>query len=281
MKKLKSRSSDFTVNDLPNNRRQAFFDIVKNQWRKLLFAGFLLFIGFVPFLLTIFFRDNYLIGVSSALSKGEVSQTDAYKLYVTTHLIAAAISWVSFYILVFPLGGVTRIIRQLVWQEAIFLKDDFVIGAKQNYKFGAIMATFFGVALMVSKLMLFVSDNAIVQAIPMALFLALIVPPLLLTYIQGSIYEGKFSTLFHNSVLMFIKKAPHMLLFTLIVMSPIFLKYIESFLILKYILLIVVILFILVFFILMYYLFSNYMFDKYINVTNYPELIRKGMSKED
>ena len=69
MKKIKCKTTDFEYTDLPKNRTLVFFDIIKNQWRKLLGLGFILLLGFIPFIAIIFFRDNYLMGVYSSLSK--------------------------------------------------------------------------------------------------------------------------------------------------------------------------------------------------------------------
>jgi len=281
MKKIKARATDFEYTDLPKNRVEVFFDVLKNQWRKLALLGLLTFVAFFPYIITIFLRDNYLLGISYSLSKGKISQTDAYKLYCISHLIAAGISWITFYFTAFMMGGVIRIIRQLIWQEPVFFKEDFTIGSKQNFKFGAIASTFFGIALVVSKIVLFFSNNGIVQAIPMAIFIAFLVPPLLLTYMEGTIYSGSFKQLFRNASLIYIKRAPTMLLFSFILISPIFLKYIENIIVLKYILIIVILVFVLILLILIYYLFSNSIFDNFINKENYPELIRKGMSKEE
>lgn len=281
MKKIKARSSDYQYSDLPKNRTQVFFDVIKNQWRKLMFLGLLLLIAFLPYITIIFFRDNYVLGISKSLSEGAINKVDAYKLFCVSHLIAAGASWLSFYFTAFILGGVVRIIRQLVWGEPVFLKEDLVIGGKQNYRFGAILATFFGGIIVLSSLMYFATDNQIIQHIPLALFIAFLVPPLLITYMEGTIYNGSFRMLFHNAVLMYIKKAPHALLFTFILLSPILFRYIESFLVLKYILIVVVVFFILVLLLMMFYLFSCYLFDIYINPQLYPEMMRKGLGKED
>lgn len=281
MRKIKAKSTDYQVADLPKNRTQVFFDVIKNQWRKLLLLGVILFIAFLPYIIIIFFRDNYALGLSKALADKEIGDIDAYKLFCVSHLIASFASWLSFYFTAFLFGGVVRIIRQLIWGEPVFFKEDLIIGGKQNYKFGAILSTFFGAVLVLNSLVLFTKPSVIVQSLPMALFIAFLLPPLLLTYFQGTIYNGNFKSLFHNSVLIYIKKAPHALLFTFILILPFFFKFIDSFLVLKYILIVASILFLVVFFIMMFSLFSCYVFDIYINPQFYPEIVRKGMSKNE
>ena len=49
-KRSKYRVDDFELNDLPLNRRQQFFDIIKNDWKTLLWMGLILLFFSLPYL---------------------------------------------------------------------------------------------------------------------------------------------------------------------------------------------------------------------------------------
>ena len=47
-KKVNVIKSDFLVTDLPSNRKELFFDILKNQWRNLLLLSLIVMVILLP-----------------------------------------------------------------------------------------------------------------------------------------------------------------------------------------------------------------------------------------
>ncbi|MCQ3034897.1 MAG: hypothetical protein MJ248_01535 [Bacilli bacterium] len=279
--KVKTSKEDFEFSNLPRNRKEVFFDVFKIHWRLIFGIGGLLLLAFLPTLAILFFRDNYCLGLAIKVNSGEVTK-ETYNSYVKyAHLIASIAVWLSLYIFSIVFSGLMRIYRQLVWLEPLFFKEDFVKGIKDNYKSCAITFTFFGLLLVACKLTNLFTDNVVVQAIPIALSLVIIVPVLTLTLYQSAIYSGGYFMLLKNAPLFYIKDALRVILFTAILYSPLLLGIMNSYLPIKYIVAVVIVLFILPFTLLIYQLFSNYIFDKFINITQYPELVNKGMYKED
>jgi len=275
--KTKQSKTDFQTEKLPHTRTQVFWDVLKINWRTFFVLAFVLFAGFVPMLLCLFFRDNYALGLSVRMSRGEISKEAALSLYKYAHLICAGACWVSFYFLAVAICFATRFIRQMIWYEPIFVKEDLAKALKNGYGSAAICATFAGIILVVSKLMLFISNNAIVQIIPAAIFIPFISMPLLLTYVQSTIYLGKFSQLLKNSIALYIKEALKVLLFGLLLLLPILFALMDQFLMVKYIVLSAYLLVFENLFILMFYLVCNHIFDKYINREQFPEIYKKGL----
>ena len=277
----KARKTDFTEMDLPRNRAMVFFDVYRLHWRRIAALGFFSLLALLPYLVLLFFRDHYAVALNALVQAGEMTAEVARASFVRVHLYASIGAWVSFYWAAFLIGGIARVIRQLVWAEPLFWKEDFLRGAKENFKFGAILATFFGTLSLVSASTLALGNHPVLQSIPLALFLVFLAPPLIITYWEGTIYTGGFFKLLKNATLMYVKSVPMSLLLSLVLLSPIFLKYIQSNLMLKYGILLGIILLFLSGFLMMTGLWSNHLFDRFINEQEYPQLVRKGMAPKN
>ena len=278
--KTKQNKTDFQVNQLPHNRAQVFWDVLKLHWRTFLILDLVLLIGFLPLLTCLFFRDHYAVGLSAKVANGLMSAEERLTNLKYAHLICAGASWICLYFLAFIICIVTRFIRQLVWYEPLFVKEDIANGLKNGFKTAVICATFSGTIIVVQKSMLFVTDNPFLQAIPVALFIPFIGLPLLLAFVEATIYIGGFGQILKNSIAMYIKEAPKVLLFGLLLFIPLLATLLESFLMVKYIVLLVYILFFENLFIMMFYLCANNIFDKYINREQFPNIYKKGLYVE-
>ena len=277
--KIKTKQSkiEFQENQLPHNRAQVFWDVIKLHWRAILILDLILFVGILPLLVCLFFRDNYALGLSIKVANGEMTAEDRLNILRYAHLICAGACWICLYIFAIAVCVVTRFINRLVWYEPLFVKEDIHLALKNGYKSAAICATFAGIIIVVQKAMLFVTDNVFIQIIPVAVFIPFIGLPLLLAFMQSTIYEGKFSQLVKNSIALYIKEAPVVLLFGLLLFAPLLFVILEQFLIVKYIVVAVYILFIEIFFIMMFQLSCNYIFDKFINKEQFPNIYKKGL----
>ena len=232
--KQKAATNDFEYSNLPSNRRGVFFDIIKIHWRLIIAIGGLLLLGLLPTLAILFFRDNYCLGLVISMNEENKEIHLMYAKYA--HVIASVAVWLSLYIFAIVFSGLMRVYRQLVWYEPLFFKEDFIKGIKDNYKPVAITFTFFGMMFVACNLTTFFTDNLIVKAIPVALSLVFLLPPLTLALYQSAIYSGKYSQLLKNASLFYIKDALRIILFTFILYSPLLLEIMNSFLPIKYIL---------------------------------------------
>ena len=275
--KTKQSQTDFQVNQLPHNRVQVFWDVLKLHWRTFLILDLVLFVGILPLLAVLFFRDNYALGLAAKVAEGTMSAEDRLATLKYAHLICAGICWVCLYIFAIAVCFVTRFIRQLSWYEPLFVKEDLSMALKTGYGTAAICATFAGIIIVIQKAMLFVTDIIWIQVIPVAIFLTFIGLPLLLTFVQSTMYIGKFSQMLKNGVIIYFKEAPKVLLFGLLLFTPLLFTMLEQFLIVKYIVVVAYVILFETLFIFMFYLCCNSIFDKYINKEQFPQIYRKGL----
>lgn len=275
--KTKVSKEEFKEYQLPSTRKQVFFDVLKLHWRSFLVLGFVLIIGTLPLLACLFVRDNYALSLSMKLANGEIDASTRLLYVKYAHLICAFTCWLSLYFLLIAICIVARIISKLIWYEPVFFKDDIGLSLKNGYKCGAICMTFIGLILVIQSGMLFITDNLFLQIIPGALFIPFVGLPLLLTFMQSTIYQGSFLQLFKNSIAMYLKETLKVLLFGLLLLLPLLFAIIERFLIVKYIFIVAYLFFFENLFIMMFQLNSNYIFDKYINENQYPEIYKKGL----
>lgn len=279
-KKIKARKTDFTYNDLPKNRKDVFFDVLKLHWRTLLVLGLLILVGALPLLIALFLRDNYSLSLVVRVTNGELDATKANNLNLKAHMLASIAIAISLFILIIPICGSLKILRNLVWGDPVFFKEDFISGIKNNYKNLAIISLFVGLMTFLEYYLAFLQADIFAIYIPLGLFVAILVPPMIYVAFQSNIYQSGFFNLLKNGVLMYIKQFPLTIVFDLILLLPLGFSFMHSFLLLKYILLVVVIVIFVPYLMMICLLFHNYVFDKYINSKLYPELVNKGMYKD-
>lgn len=275
--KNKVSGTDFEAQNLPHHRGQLFVDVIKLQWRKLFLMGFLVLVGFLPVIIVLFYRDNYIANITANYLAGNITLEMRQKAAKTAHFYTGLLTWALTYVAIIPLAGAARIYRQLAWNEPVFIKEDFQRGIKDNYRIAAICSTIFGFVLIISKLIIVLSDNILLPMIPVAIFLACIFPMLLIAFFQSTIYQGNFKTFMKNAFLIFIRDALRIYLFSLMMLLPLAFNLIETHALWKYGLIIAYILFLFPLTYLAFAIFSNYLFDKYINHIHYPHLSRKGL----
>ena len=280
--KIKTRQSktEFQSSLLPHNRKQVFWDVIKLHWRTLLILSLVLLVGALPLLACLFIRDQYALTLTAKVANGTMTIEDRLATLKYAHLICAGACWLCLYVLAIAVCIVCRFVRQLVWYEPIFVKEDLGLAFKNGYKGAAICATFAGIIIVVQKAMLFVTDNVFLQIIPVAIFIPFVALPLLLAFVQSTMYIGKFSQMLKNAILMYIKEAPIVLLFGLLLFTPLLFTIWEQLLIVKYIVLITYLLLFEVPFMMMFYLGCNSIFDKYINREQFPQIYKKGLYVE-
>lgn len=279
MKRLfkgKTRASDFTEEDLPHNRYELFFDILRNQFRKLFVVSSLLFAFALPFLFLHGFIDFFKAANHSAFALGNMSE-EAYKASIL-YLEAIFLSLNPLATAIFGIGlsGVMRITKRLCYLEPVFLGDDFRKGVKENSRQVVmtcfLIGLFFSVCLFVRNL----DSSAWYLNISIALFSSLIYPVLLLMIPVSSVYSLKYgeavSVSFRLYARVFLPFLPILLLF----ISPFFFEYIPDFIV-KYLVIALFVLFFGSLFPTSLFLVESNFLDRYINKDRYPELVDKGI----
>ena len=185
--------------------------------------------------------------------------------------------------LIFSIGicGMTRVIRQIAWQEPLFFFKDFTDGIKMNYKNISIHMFVFAVIYMLSDVALYAQMGYVILSyIPFGILLTVVLPMALYNISQTNIYVINNLKSTKNSALFLIKTMPVCLLFSIIIALVLLFSFIPNFTIK---LLIYILLLILAFplYYLAWFLYSCSIFDKYLNINYYPEIVDKGIVRKE
>lgn len=184
-------------------------------------------------------------------------------------------------IAIIGLTGIIRVLRNLVWGEGIFFKDDLATGIKQNVPknilFGLIFGLFFGLAFFVYCLF---RDN-IISLFGLLLFGLIFLPIYFWIIFLNNTYNSSFGGLLRNGLYFYTKTIGWSLLGILMHLSLVALVLIPFELVwLKYVILVLVIVFLYPIITLIMTLFSTAKFDEYINKDNYSDYYLRGLNNQ-
>ena len=138
----KEKSEGYARAQLPSNRWELFWDILKGRFWKLVVINLLMLVFFIPLAALLFFRYIALvnygimypfnqcfgIGYGAASSLVGYAENIVFNINLLIYLllpIAACIAAVG-------VSGGAYVIRNMVWTEGIFVANDFWRGIKQN-----------------------------------------------------------------------------------------------------------------------------------------------------
>lgn len=274
MYKQKQSSKDFTTNDLPSNRKEVFFDKLKNQYHVLFKSGLVLILFFVPFILSGFFKD-YSIWYQT--NHDGLSDVDYWRIEIMYSLLDIPLHAV----LAIGLAGLFRVIKNLSWDTPVFFKEDFKDGVKKNSKQFIIVSIIFSIISLLCKLSLSNSNiPELVRYIPSGILIGVVAPLSLVSLNILNLYNAQTGEAYQLSTRFFFGKAGQSFLAYVCVISPLFILFISNFMI-KYIVLIPVILFVLPLCLLAWFLYTCSLFDRFMNEKNYPSIYDKGVYRKD
>lgn len=254
---------------LPTNRKELFFDIIKQRWRTLFLIGIIFFFCFIPFLIFLFLRRinfNYLIKQNA----------DAYQLIIN-NVLYFSFAVISLIIPTIFLGGILKNLKNLSFNEPIFFKEDFFSGIKENFFsifFSSLLFCFFllGTLFIIS----IDSVDVVIKGLAVGILIFIFFPLLCLTFHQTILYNNKFKDYLFNSVLLYIKNFLYLIFFSLINFLPLLFCFVSNPLVFITCL-VFYFLFVEPFVLLFDILFLNYLFDKSLNKDYYPKIYQKGL----
>lgn len=273
MKKKNVRKSDFATSDLPKTRMSQWKDLMKGRFFTLLFLGVLLFLFFLPYLASILFRDVLLYNLSSSdLSKEEIASGTNGII-----LIFGAIRIPCFMVLSFGFAGVFAIIRELIYDEPVFMKEDFFAGIKGEWRPFLLISFLLGVFSFLADWLPMYMPSPYIGAIFPAFNFVFVFPVLFVSLFLSSTYSNPFFTNIRFSFSLYFHYFPSVFGTFLLCFAPYFLSYIPI-LLLKYILLILVLVLFLSFALLLAYENQMRIYDPLINKAQFPSYYQKGLS---
>lgn len=270
----------YSMDMLPRNRKEMWFDVAKLHYTELILLGLIMFVFFLPLILNTMVTDIY----TTQLSENEQWTTMRENLILVKNT-SAIINIPALVIASIGVSGLTRIIRQYAWGEVVSLSYDFVTGIKQNGKQTALLAFVSGVvyalciylynlAEMNENVTLYYASSAFIA---IAIFFLLPIGAYMLVCI--SVYGNTFAQNFIQSFFIYIKALWKTLLALLLCGGILFLNLIPS----MVVHFTIACIFILgsSFILLGWFLFVYNRLDEFVNKEKHPEIVNKGLYSEE
>ena len=278
-RKVEKQISDVDVyKTLPRNRKELFFDLIKHRKMTLLTLSFFTFMFFVPLAVDLFYF-NFLENV--AVANGKEEQVFSYIFYSMVIMLPCMV--IGF----IGLAGAFYAVKKLVWQEGVMISYDFFRGIKENWLHGLINGMLFGIILfgfvIGGEYLLIRGDlPPVIRGIGFGglilvmLTFGMIIP---LNFTQGVYYSNSYSRTLKNSFgflgLLNWRILLTFLFSTGVVIALACLNMITLgvglflFALLNSVV------------ITIYTLLSHSAFDKFINKDHYPDMVGKGLYKDN
>ena len=278
-RKVEKQISDVDVyKTLPRNRKELFFDLIKHRKMTLLTLSFFTFMFFIPLAVDLFYF-NFLENV--AVANGKEEQVFSYIFYSMVIMLPCMV--IGF----IGLAGAFYAVKKLVWQEGIMISYDFFRGIKENWLHGLINGMLFGIILfgfVVGGEYLLIRGDLppVIRGIGFGglilvmLTFGMIIP---LNFTQGVYYSNSYSRTLKNSFgflgLLNWRILLTFLFSTGVVIALACLNMITLgvglflFALLNSVV------------ITIYTLLSHSAFDKFINKDHYPDMVGKGLYKDN
>lgn len=279
--KPKKASHDFTVDNLPSNRKEVFFDSLKLRFRDFLKLGLLLLLFSLPLIILNFVKDMMLFNMTESLTIGQITEEEFNGAYTILYLAYYAIEIICLIVLSLGLAGALRVIRQIAWGEPVFFSEDFFEGIKLNKGHFIVYFLFIGIFNMLNRsIMLLNIQYEILKVLPLAFALVILFPPVLYSLAETLIYTNPIFGEYKNGFALYIKTFPTTILATIVVLLPLLFDLIPL-LVIKYLIYVVFIIVLFPIILLGEFLYFNSRLDKYINKEMYPEIYDKGIHRKE
>ena len=277
-RKEKHIADNEVYRSLPHNRKELFFDLLKHRKMTLFSLSCLTFMFFIPLAIDLFYF-NFLEAAAIAADKYEY----LFSLIFYSMLIMLPCMLIGF----IGLGGAFYASKKLVWQEGVMISTDFFQGIKENWKHSLMNGALFGLVLfglVVGGSYLFIyapltpvwRGIGIGAIILIFLLIGMIIP---LIFTQSVYYTNSYFITFRNSFsFLGLTNWKVLVLFllstgSLVALCAINLITMGVGLFLFAILNSVVV--------VLYTLISHAAFDRFINQVHYPDMVGKGLYKEN
>lgn len=278
-----NKEEDFNDYLLPKTRKEQFGYIFKNNWLKLFSLNILMFIFFVPAIIYFFVSAFNYTNIVSNMTIEEVYQK-LFSLNLMRYLILTGLIMIGF----IGLSGGSFIIRKLVFDEAVSFKEDFIKGIKYSAKQFLAIGLFLGLTIfafnyseqyiMLSKMNPFTQIMLVVMLL--IVFILLVISVMYMINLSN-LYVMKFSAIFKSGLVLTFKNLFKNLLVFIIAFLPVFGWLIFASATLKFVMVFVLFVIGVSYIMLLFTLISMYSFDIYINPVQYPDFVRKGLSKDE
>jgi hypothetical protein len=280
----KEKSEGYARAQLPSNRWELFWDIVKGRLGKLVIVNLLMLLFFLPLIGLLFVRYIFVAGYGAQYPFTQgfgVGYTLPPTLVGYAENIAFNVNLVTFIFLpivaliaAVGISGGAYVIRNMVWTEGIFVANDFWRGIKLNFKQVAFIACLFSFVFYFVVLSISMSEytlatgapNAWVYTVSKILSYVVLIMSIMIAFHMLSMcvtYDLKIKQLLRNGALFTIGLFPQTVFFLVLGFLPFLFLTFGSFFASLGLILIILIAFSLL--LLVWTVFSQWAFDKFIN----------------
>ena len=279
MRKEERHITDADVKQsLPTNRKEVFFDLLKYRKMSLFALSCYTFMFFIPLAVDLFYF-NYLESMAIVADKFEY----LFSLIFYSMLIMLPCMVIGF----IGLAGAFYVAKKMVWQEGVSLASDFFKGVKENWKHAVINGVIFGLVLFGlivggSYLYIYAQVAPVVKGIGLGALILLFLMfgmVIALNFTQGVYYENPYGVTLKNSFSFLGLLNWKVFLIYLLSTGVVVTLGLFNLLTLAIGLILFAVLNSVV--IVLYTLVSHSAFDKYINKEHYPDMVGKGLYKND
>lgn len=277
--KEKNISDTEAKKSLPHSRKEVFFDLIKHRKMTLFAISSFVFMFFIPLAVDLIYF-NFLEAAAIAGEKYEY----LFSLVFYSMLIMLPCMIIGF----MGLYGGFFVAKKLVWQEGISLAQDFFKGVRESWLHGIINGLIFGIILFGfvvggSYLLIFSPIEPIWSGIGIGVLILLILffgMAISLIYTQDVYYSNSYGATFKNSFrFLALLNWKILVLFVSSTGVVIGLCAVDNLITIVVGLFLFAVLNSVV--IVLYTLISHAGFDRFINFEHYPEMVGKGLYKED
>ena len=218
----KAGQADFTPEQLPANRVQLFFSMLRVRFSGLIGVNLLYLIFWIPAIVWSFINLQVMSGIPELNEAGEVVNlipltSEQFVGYLSTYILGMTLC-------VIPIAignvGVTYVLRNWARDQHSFVMSDFKDSIKSNWKQALAVGVINGVSLPIAfvafryySLMAAESTFWIVPRTLVMIFFALWWLSNMLIFPMMVTYDMKLGTLIRNSIMMAVARLPFTLLF--------------------------------------------------------------------
>lgn len=284
-KSLKGAIKNLDRGDLPTTRKEQFSDIMRNNFRKLVAIGFILFIFSIPFIVVYILKSFYISSLVSSLTEGGADiDADGFMQICSMANIFNLIQVPAIAIFFLGLSGVAKIYKELCWGNPTFISQQLFKGIKENWLTYVLSSLYISISLFLFDFLFYFGTASQSTLLPILAVLIVVVlvfvlmPIIFVSLALSSVYKDKYLHHFKNAAMISFKHYLPFVLFPIILAGTYFLLYIPN-IVFACIAIILVILYLLPIVLLAHHLYNLHQFDKYIN-NNYPTILNKGLSKK-
>ena len=277
-RKEKQITDQEAINSLPHNRKEVFFDFLAHRKMNMFALSCLTFVFFIPLAVDLFFF-NFLEAAAIASEKYEyLFSLIFYSMAIM--LPCMVIGFIGF-------AGAFYVAKKMAWQEGTMIAVDFFQGIKENWKHAIVNGIIFGIltfGLVVgsSALLIYMKEQPIWCGVgigALILFYLIFGMVIALFFTQDVYYANSFGNTFKNSFRFLGLLNWRVLLLFLLSTGGLVALCAINMITLAIGLFLFAILNSTV--IILYTLISHSAFDKYINAEHYPDMVGKGLYKNE